>query len=133
MTWVKLPDTFTEEFEDLGEQAMAVHVAGLCFSNRQGTDGHISKQKALSLFPLISVEAAIGLLVQHGFWKPVGDGYQIVRHVDDQPSGDEIARRRGVERVRQRRHRLHMSGDHSICDPERCKALLRERDENDVT
>ena len=48
MAWVKLRNNFTEDdrWLDAGADAFAVHVAALCYSDRQLTDGAITAARA---------------------------------------------------------------------------------------
>lgn len=88
MPWVKLSDTFADDprLEEAGAQALALHVAALCYCNRQLTDGKIPERTALRLWSVDNPQAAIDALVAVGLWKVRKDGFEIVGYLENQPS-----------------------------------------------
>jgi hypothetical protein len=104
MTWTKLTDTFSEEFEELGPEALALQVAALCYSNRLLTDGHIPGRKARTLFPLDNPDQAIQVLVEAGHWVRTDEGFQVADFLEDQRSRETVLRERQHRNERQKRY-----------------------------
>lgn len=99
MTWVKLSDTFAEDprLEDAGADALALHVAALCYCARQLTDGRVPTKAARRLWSVDDPAATIARLVDVGLWRELDDGYELVDYLVDQRS------REHVEEVRAKR------------------------------
>ena len=73
MTWVKLPNTFAEDprWQEAGADAFALHVAALCYCDRNLTDGLLPKVVVPRICLAVPVErttAAATALVEHGLW-----------------------------------------------------------------
>jgi hypothetical protein len=126
MPWVKIDDKFPEtpKVIEAGPFGMALQVAGLCYCNRNLTDGFIPYDAAHRLlswdFPGkkdeygqrvytcgwccgmvaedIDSEFVIGLLLRSGMWEQVDGGYTIHDYLDYQPSKEEVL----AERERKR-------------------------------
>jgi hypothetical protein len=132
VTWVKLASNFAEDprLEDAGAEALAIHVAGLCYSVRQSTDGHIPRKAAQRLWSVPDISGAITALIKVGLWQELedGSGYEIVDFLKDQMSAEEVESVRELWRVRQHRSRQHKLGDHTLCIPRYC-----DRAAEDVT
>ena len=60
-----------------------------------------------------------------GLWSVDNDGWLIVTFADDQPSAADQERAREYDRQRQRRQRLHKTGDHRECEPRYCREASR--------
>lgn len=88
MAWVKLSDTAAEDprLEDAGPQAFVLHIAGLCYCNRNLTDGRIGARTALRLWSVDDPQGALDALVRVGVWALVDGEYEIVDYLRDQPS-----------------------------------------------
>lgn len=116
MTWVKLSDTFAEEFEELGAEALALHVAALGYCGRLLTDGVIPARKARLLFPLDDPDTVIKALVDAGRWSESASGYEIVGYHLEQPSAETVRRHQRLKAERQQKwlnRRRDASGDAS--------------------
>lgn len=103
MTWVKTSDTFAEEFEELGAEALALHMAALGYCARLLTDGRIPARKARLLFPVEDPDAVIKALMVAGRWMETETGYAIVDYLGDQPSADAVRRQQAQKAERQAR------------------------------
>jgi hypothetical protein len=98
VTWVKLSDTFAENFEELGADALALHVAALCYCNRLLTDGAVPAGKIHRLFPIGDPDAAVKALVTAGHWCERADGYEIVNYLRDQEAASVVEERAETKR-----------------------------------
>ncbi|PWN00978.1 hypothetical protein DJ010_20365 [Nocardioides silvaticus] len=128
MTWIKLRNTFAEDdrWLDAGHLALAVHIAALCYSDQQLTDGVIGAARVRRVALTLGVapddaEVAASKLVHAGFWAATDDGYQIVDYLADQISREDAERTRDRWAADKRRQRQHNAGDHALCDPEKCR------------
>jgi hypothetical protein len=114
MPWVRIDEEMTEhpKVASAGPVALAHHIAGLCYCNRNLTDGFIPERVARHLLdwsgvgvfgvptngekPLagpgwdVDGELAVGLLVDSGMWHRVGGGYRIHDYLDYQPSKAQV-------------------------------------------
>lgn len=109
MTWVKLSDTFAEEprWEELGAEAMALHIAALCCCNRVLTDGRLRRARAEGLFPVSDPVAVVDALIAAGVWRANGDDIEIVDYLKDQPSKEKVEADREAARDRMKKLRSH--------------------------
>ena len=138
MAWVKIDDRFPQhpKVAAAGPLAMAMQVAGLCYCNRELTDGFIPRAIARTLLDwevvrddgtiyTIGVSSGmrgddldspwvIDLLVDAGLWEAVPGGYRIHDYLDYQPSREETlkdrdatARRQADWRERKKSKRSH--------------------------
>lgn len=123
MTWTKLGDEFADEARDLTGDEFRTHVEALLWSNRRGLDLLVPKRdlRRFAESPG-AADAAVGLVVS-GWWEDHGDAWYIgVRFPEWQLKRSVIEKRRDDAAVRQRKHRSHLAGDHSLCLPgDRCK------------
>jgi hypothetical protein len=105
--WVRLDDSFAEDprFETAGPLALALYVAGLCYCNRNLTDGVIPKARALRLLALDEPATVIKALVDSGLWADRGGTVSIADFSDWQPSRVEVEKRRADTAERQERWR----------------------------
>jgi hypothetical protein len=106
--WVKLCDTFADDprFEDVGAEGFAVHVAALCYCNRQLTDGRLTLLAARRLWPVEDAEQVIAGLLDAGLWKRIDvDTFELVDYFPDQPSREQVMAERAANKARQARHR----------------------------
>lgn len=118
VTWVKLSDTFAEDprLEEAGPEALAVHVAGLCYCARQLTNGRIPLRAAHRLWSVDDVEAALSALVRVGLWRRLPDGaFEVADYLENQPSADTVRQQQALKRERQQRwrERTNRKGDAS--------------------
>lgn len=132
MTWTKLSDDYADRLEDLELTASAcwLHTAALIYCNRVGTDGRIQMSKLGKVSSIDAPELYAAELEQQGYWTVVEEGGAWQIDFSDQEPAVDVAKRREEAKVRQRRRRLHVDGDHTMCDPRRaCRASVT-RDES---
>ncbi len=127
MTWTKLGDDFTDDpaLLALPRSVRLVHIEAMVWSNRHGTDGSVPAHALRRVTDDPDPDAAAEHLVARGKWRTVEGGWEIVGFLDDQPAAEDVQRTKELARARQRRLRQHRNGDHSLCDPQYCKALSR--------
>lgn len=125
MPWVRIDDHMTEHPKLLsaGPLALAMQVAGLCYCNRELTDGFIPRAKARSLLDWSFVRAdakvyqvavtcgmtgddvdcqfVIDVLVECGMWDVAEGGYRIHDYHDYQPSREQVEEFRQASARRQ--------------------------------
>lgn len=112
--WVKLDDGFPEHPKVLDTQypplLIALQVAGICYCNRNLTDGFMPRAKVAALLSLgdglafvngmsgmdATWEPVIADLLRIGVWEEVEGGYRIHDYLEYQPSRDEVEGRRNA-------------------------------------
>jgi hypothetical protein len=118
MTWTKLGDEFPAEARDLTSDEFRLHVEALCWSNKRLLDLHVPKHDLKRFSELDKPEEASYGLGAKGWWEDCGDTWYIgVRFSEWQVERVVEERRQQNNSLRQRRHRLHKAGDHSLCLP----------------
>lgn len=129
MTWTRLSDDFMdrEQIMLLSRDARLLHIEALVWSNRARTDGRVPAAALRKLTDLGDVHEQIDELVSVGLWERMEAGGYKVDWTDQEPAAD-VEQRREVGKQRQRRHRLHMAGDHSLCNARYCKGASVTRD-----
>ncbi|HXW87900.1 MAG TPA: hypothetical protein VEJ42_06545 [Streptosporangiaceae bacterium] len=110
MTWTKLGREFPTDtaIDGLSLAEIAVHAIGLCFSNDRLTDGRITNAEfawCFGRFPRKSVTAAVDALVAKKYWERTEDGFQILRHMKDQPTRSEVEKEQERWRESKRKSR----------------------------
>jgi hypothetical protein len=90
--WVKLSDTFAEDprWLRLGSDALALHVAALCWCGRALTNGELPRAMVRRLWGIEDADAIAKQLVAEGFWSSTQDGFAIVDYLNDQPSRQQV-------------------------------------------
>lgn len=126
MPWVKVTDTAFDDPRLLAvpRGVRLLHFEALAWSNRYGADGLIPAHVLGRLTDEPDPADAAAQLVTAGLWEAIDAGWRIGWLREDQPSAEETAERRRQDASRQARKRRHNAGDHSTCDPERCRVLL---------
>lgn len=116
MTWVKLPDDALEDpaVADLSAEALIDYLRTLGWSNRWARNGSIPKG---------ITGASAEAWIDAGLATRTDAGVQLSWLMEHQPTADEIERRKAQDAERQARRRRHNAGDHSKCDPDRCRVL----------
>lgn len=106
--WVRLDlDYFRNpKARAAGLHGRALHLASICWSAGQLTDGQI----ATSALPTVLLDAgtssrSIDLVVSAGLWVPDGDGYAIKDYSELNPTRASVEAERAQWRERQRRRR----------------------------
>lgn len=129
MTWTKLGDEFGDESWGLSDAAWRTHVEALMWSNRLGLDLMIPRRHLNRFAFTADPAAAAAELCATGWWKEDGDYWDIsLRFPDWQLEHAVVEQRREAAALRQRRHRLHEAGDHSLCLPKHCSHARVTRD-----
>lgn len=110
MAWVRIDDGMTEhpKLVEAGPLALALHVAGLCYCNRQLTDGLIPRKVARRLMDFEDyddVDSVIERLVAAEIWHLEGSDYRIHDYLEYQPSRADVEHKRDLNRQRQQRFR----------------------------
>ena len=110
MTWVKLSDNYFEETESLSDAAARTHTDGLCFAMQRETGGFITESNLRKLAGTRNPRRAVKELVDCGFWAVEKGGWQIIHHMEHQPSTDEIKAKRNQDALRQKNKRRRNLG-----------------------
>jgi hypothetical protein len=129
MTWTKLGAEFLTDptMLSLPRGVRLLHIESMIWCNQHGTDGAVPRHMLARLSDEPDAEAAALMLVAAGRWEATAEGYQVLGFVGDQLSAAEVAELRDKAAVRQRRNRLHKSGDHTMCaDPRYCSHVTRD-------
>lgn len=106
MGWVRLDDNFADHPKVIGlsDAAFRLFITGLCYSNRQLTDG---------IIPYRMVQAWVGEdptkpsdeLEDQDLWARVDSGFLILSYSEYQPTRDEVERKREQAKERLARYR----------------------------
>lgn len=91
MTWVKLDDSFPEhkKIVELSDRAFRIHVAAICYSARNLTDGHIPPSVVRTL--TFAKKTPLNELVKAGLWRENGSGgYLIHDYLEYNPSAEAV-------------------------------------------
>lgn len=115
MSWVKLDDGFAEHPKVIAAGPLAgwVHVCGLCYCNRNLTDGYVPRAIARRLADFehvgletggvpgmvavgvdVDCELLVEILVEVGMWEEVEGGYVIHDYLDYNPSKEDVLAKR---------------------------------------
>ena len=107
MTWTRLEDTFAEHpvLKSAGPLASWLHVAALCYSNRNLTDGFVPRDRVRRLTAIDDPDEHAEQLMNVGAWQRVDGGFRIVHHLEFQPTADSVRHKRKLSAERQRRWR----------------------------
>lgn len=121
--WVKIPDNWLEsnDIEELGGEAVLLHLSALAYSCRQASDGRLNRRALRHLWRVQDLEATVAQLEKAGEWEPGDDTWLLVNWRTHLLAADEIEHRRQSSRESSERYRRHKAGDHSLC--ERCSAV----------
>lgn len=148
MTWIKIDDTLPEHPKVLSAPPMAgwLFVCGLCYCNRNLTDGFIPRRAALRLVDAghDEVLALIEGLVEAGLWVASHDGFQVHDYLGHQRSAAQITRNREGARARKQLQRsreavtqlsleshsvtTQVTDSHGVTSPSRGRDRDRERE-----
>ena len=132
MTWTRHSDDYADRpaIMGLSDAAYRAHDAALIWSNRQLTNGQIPDLAIPVILAYVrgDQKQVIKELEGSDLWRRVRGGWEI-DWADQEDSGivldrrDRNTRRQAEYRERSSRHR---SGDHSMCDPDKCRAAKAE-------
>ncbi|MBP7594329.1 MAG: hypothetical protein KA755_01620 [Candidatus Microthrix sp.] len=103
MTWVRLEDSFPEHPKILGLSVAAkwLIVEGLCWCNRNLTDGFIAAEAAPRLG---ATKKLAGELVEAGVWELCDGGWMVHDYDEFQPSRERVLADREAGRLRKAKH-----------------------------
>lgn len=103
-TWVRLDDSFPEhpKIAELSLRAFRAHVEGLCYANRNLTDGVLPSRVALAWGKSAAQE-----LARAGVWEKTDAGYSIHDYHEYQPTKAEIQEKRDAAKERMARVRAN--------------------------
>lgn len=103
MSWVRLEDTFPEHPKILSvdPEAAWLFVQGLCYANRNLTDGLIPKRAAVAMAGAHHTRL-IAQLVSSRLWESEREGYRIHDYHEYQPTRQAVLVRRESDRNRKR-------------------------------
>lgn len=93
MSWLKIDDGFAEhpKIIDLSDRAFRLHVAALCYTARNLTDGVLSARSVQVCSALASASRRhIVELREAELWVEFNDGYLIKDYLDYNPSASEV-------------------------------------------
>jgi hypothetical protein len=107
VTWLLLSDDFPGDLyrDELSDAAFRTHVEGLAWSADHLLDGRLPARSLVRFAFTDDPKAAAAELVAAGYWRLEGDAWQIVHHLEHQPTRDVVERRRRLNAERQARHR----------------------------
>jgi len=75
---------------EAGRDGRSLHLASICYSGEEESDGHISRNALRIVLAHADVpRRAVDLVVDAGLWFPVSDGFMINGYLDIQPSREE--------------------------------------------
>lgn len=130
MTWTKLGDEFPAAARELTDAELRTHVEALCWSSLRLLDLRIPKQDVRRFAESPDAAAAIDGLAAKGWWKDLGDEWDIgLKFADWQQERRQVEHRRTYLAEAQRRSRAHRAGDHSLCLPN-CPEVTRDGTRN---
>jgi hypothetical protein len=123
MTWVQIDDGMADhpKIMSLSHGAFRLQIEGLCFANRNLTDGHVPRLAAHRHGKRYAAE-----LVAAGVWDAVDGGYMIHDYAEYQPSKAEVLERRAetAERVRNWRRNKRRNAASNSVTPANVTALV---------
>lgn len=132
--WVKVPEEWFErdEVEDLGADAVMLHLSALAYSARHLTNGRVPGRALRRLWPVDDIPAVAKKLTDGGWWTRTEDGQWMLRDWEIHIlAADEVEHLREQSRITSERYRRHKAGDHSMCD--RCQYVKRNGASDGVT
>lgn len=100
MTWLKIDDGFAEhpKMDGLSDRSFRLHVAALCYSARNLTDGLLSPKAIRVLAAIVNatrINRNLDELVDAQIWIDNGDGsYSIYAYLEHNPPAEEVKKKR---------------------------------------
>ena len=133
MSWTKIGDEFIDAAEPLSDGAYRTHVDMLILSSRRGDVLLIRVRDVLRFANSDNPQTAMNELLDAGWWETRDDHVFIgLRWPHWQMPPAVVEKRRKDNATRQARTRRHDSGDHGMCDPDRCADLAADADTGEV-
>lgn len=116
MTWLKTSDDFPMECAQvrLSDAAFRTHVEGLSWVMAKETGGYVSARALKRFAETENWDAAVDELVAVGFWRRVDGGWQIVHHMEHQPTPEQLTAQRANNAAKQARHRARRMGQSTL-------------------
>lgn len=114
MAWLKLDDGFAEhpKIEALSDLEVRIHIAAMCMSARNLTDGLISARDARALLGRIGGRKRnLEHLVEVGVWSETEEGWAINDYLDYNPSAEHVKEERAKAAERMRNVRANVRGN----------------------
>jgi hypothetical protein len=128
MSWVRLDDSIADhpKIAPLSSDAFRRYINGLCYCNRQLTDGVIPRAVAGGLVPgSRAVSRQIRELITAGLWEETATGYVVHDYADYQPSKADALALRAKRAEAGRRGGQSKSGSKRQANPEAKHKLTR--------
>lgn len=110
MTWLKLSDDYPDGMDLLSDAAFRCHTEALSLVLRREKGPVLPKRFVERHLNSPAMWQAISELIDCGWWRDLGESYQVVWHMEHQPEAEVIAKRRADAAERQRRKRLRAAG-----------------------
>jgi hypothetical protein len=103
MGWVRLDDNFADHPKviTLSDTAFRLYIEGLCYSNRQLTDGLIP----FGVYAKMSKEDDAQFLIEAGLWLEDAKGYRIRSYEEYQPTRKKVEQKRTEAKERLKKFR----------------------------
>jgi len=103
MGWVRLDDNFADHPKviALSDTAFRLYIEGLCYSNRQLTDGFIPN----AVYTKLSKNDDAQFLIEAGLWEDTEGGFLIRSYTEYQPTREKVEKKREEAKERLRRYR----------------------------
>jgi len=103
MGWVRLDDNFADHPKviALSDTAFRLYIEGLCYSNRQLTDGFIPN----AVYTKLSKNDDAQFLIEAGLWEDTEGGFNIRSYTEYQPTREKVEKKREEAKERLRRYR----------------------------
>ena len=107
MGWVRLDDNFADHPKviALSDNSFRVYIYGLCYSNRQLTDGFIPFAVYSNWWRVANGAEPADDLINADLWLRVEGGFQIRSYDEYQPTRDKVESKRAEARERLKRYR----------------------------
>jgi hypothetical protein len=104
--WVRLDDNFADHPKVIGlsDTAFRLFITGLCYSNRQLTDGHIPYQ-IVNAWVGDNPEKPSDELEDQNLWERTAKGFQIRSYDEYQPTREKVEGKRAEARERLAKYR----------------------------
>ena len=127
MTWIKVHNSYLEDpiWMTAGPDSFMLHMAAMCWCDRQFTDGRVPKAQTRFLCPALTtprrVNAAVRALLEHELWTDDLTDYVINNYLDHGLPAEEKRATQKKWAEDKRRRRWHNNGVHDLCDSAICR------------
>jgi len=126
MGWVRLDDNFADHLKviALSDSAFRLFITGLCYSNRQLTDGFLSYQ-IVATWVGDNPTKPSDELEENNLWRRADKGFFIRSYDEYQPSREQVTEKRNQGKARLERFRQKRSADET--EMKRVSGAFQER------